>query len=192
VISLDRLIDALGITDQATVPRLEEQRDAALAFIQTQTRRYFGPIASTTDILAGSGTRSLWLPESAVVAEPLTITVQEFAHPGASPTAIVEDASDGFQLRGARLIRLGGSGLWTRGYEYAVTYSRGYEENAGPKDVEDLLIELVRLKVNADGEEVMKSETIGGYSYTRFDDGDLESIDGASDTIKAWRRLVFA
>lgn len=196
MISLDRLAAAIGDVEETDIPLLEDLRDAAVAFIETQTRRYFGPVTATTEWYRGNGTRSLWLNNPAIVDDDNELTVNEYTHPGATPGEIILDASDGYERRthgtDVQLVRTGSGGVWTRDYDYAVTYSRGYVENKGPKDIEYLLIELVRLRWNAIGEEVMKSETIAGYSYTRFDSGDIDSIEGGSVTLEAWRRLVFA
>lgn len=198
MISLDRLAAALEIDDHATdAPLLAEWRDAAIAFIQTQTRRYFGPVETFTDILVGKGVRRLWLTHRPFVGVgAAATTVQEYAYAGGTATDIVEGASSGFAVRvsdrAGHLVRLGASGVWTRGREYVVTYSRGYVEDGLPKDIEQLVIDLVGLRWHSFGDEVMKSETIGGYSYTRFEDGDLDSIDGAELTLNAWRRAVFA
>lgn len=197
MISLDRLITIIGVTDQADVPLIEDMRDAAIAFIESQTNRYFGPVTSHTEWLRGNGTRSLWLSASPILEDPLTITVTEYTHAGATGSVVVEDGSTGFSIRNhgteTELVRLGGGGVWTNGYDYAVTYSRGYADDQGPKDIEHVLIELVRNRYNSEGAEVMKSETIGGYSYTRFDAGDLGALPAADQAvIDAHRRLVFA
>lgn len=188
MISMARLIEALGVTDDADLPALERARDAALAYIEAQTNRTFGSAVSTTRYLRGTGTSELYLPEPTS-----TITgVSEYTYSGAVGEALT--VTDDYLVRPdgreTYLIRVGSGAVWTRGYEYAVTSTVGYAEDGGPKDVEDVLIELVRQKMNAGGEEVMKSETVGGYSYTRFDAPSLST--DAQDTLKRWRQLVFA
>ena len=76
-----------------------------------------------------------------------------------------------------------------------MTYWRGYAIDAGPKDIEQLLIDLVSLRLNLQGTEGLASEAIGGYSYTRaaatdFEDGDLRRLPTALATINAWRRVL--
>ena len=196
MISLARLVELTGITDDAELPALEQQRDAALAFIESQTGVRFGSVVSSTVTVRGTGTGFLYLREPV-----LTVTaVTEHTYPGATGSAVAEGGS-GYALRTegqeSYLVRVGASGTWTRGYEYSVTYTHGYVEDAGPKDVEHLLVELVKLyRANA-GREGINSETIGGYSYSKpatyaFEDGDLKQIPGAYQTIKKWRRLVYA
>lgn len=192
MISLDRLMDAIGEVAEADVPRLEDMRDAALAFIETQTQRYFGPVTVTTETVRGSGGRTLWLSEEALVTDPVTLAVSELTYPGATPVVLTAAATDGYELRSRQIVRLGGH-IWVKRYEYLVTYSRGYAENHGPKDIEHVLIELVRSRYNSGGSEAFKSETFSGYSYTRFDSEDVSALPKADqDTLDAWRRLVFA
>lgn len=197
MISIVRLIDALGITDEAEIAPLESWLAAALAFVNTQTRRYFGPVEEAEEFLTGRGRRDLWLAEPPTLVDAYdAVSVSEVAYPGADSTDILEGSESGFDLRIAghegKLVRRGPCGVWTRGYEYVVRYPRGYEEDAGPKDIEDVLIELVRLRQSAAGEEVMKSESIGGYSFTRFDSDDVGALPTEQQrTLKSWTRPVF-
>jgi hypothetical protein len=188
MISLVRLAEILGITDEAEFEQLEQQRDAALAYIESATNMTFGPATSTTYMLAGSGTSRLYLPEPVSVVS----AVSEYSYAGATAEALALTTDYLLRAVGREtyLLRVGSGAIWDRDYEYAVTSTVGYAEDAGPKDVEALLIELVRQSINAGGEEVMKSETIGGYSYVRFDSETLSA--GAQETLKHWRRLVFA
>lgn len=199
MISLDRLAGAIGNVPESDLPLLEDMRDAALRFIESQTGRYFGKVVLVEEWIDGTGFRNLWLGEPVVVTNPVTLAVSEFTHPGATAVVLVEDTD--YELRvstapGARegyLVRLGGSSVWDRCYEYLVTYSRGYALNAGPRDIEHVLVGLVRSRYTSGGSEVMKSETIGGYSYTRFDAGDLAALPGVDQaTVDAWRRPVLA
>lgn len=173
---------------------LEDMIARALAFVERQTGRYFGAPAETTEYLQGYGSR--WLRLNDAVVEPDSDAeldeVQERCIPGGDVTLL---GLTDFEVRPSGttsvLVRLGGP-AWRIGYEYQVTYTRGFEVGDGPADIEQLLIDLVALKLGMRGHEGMRSETIGGYSYTRFGDGDLDAIDGAWDTIKAWRHPVVA
>ena len=168
--------------------------DGAYAYVETQTRRSFRAPAPETIVLIGAGTRNLYLPEKPDTT--VSITVTEAAYAGATTTAVAEAASDGFEVRTRGhegwLVRLGESGEWTAGYEYAVTYTHGYAVDGEPDDIRDLVAGLVALKYQIAGAEGLRSENIGGYSYTRFGDGDLDAIPGARETIEAWRRPVLA
>jgi hypothetical protein len=179
-------------------PALHELSLNALAFVESQTRRYFGAVAEHEEILTGESSRRLWLSEAPVeppadpdypTVAPL-VTVEERALPGAEPVA-VED----FQLRRngaeAYLVRTLG-GVWLRDYEYTVTYWRGYDQLELPGDIRQLVLDLVSVKRSLRGQEALRSETVGGYSYTRFGTTDLDAVMGGWATIHAWRRPVFA
>lgn len=175
---------------------LQGMIDRAVDFLETQTRHYFGPVVTVTEYLNGAGSRHLYLAEPIAVVDSDSgdITVEERPYPGAVATVI---AIDEFQARPAKhqtlLVRGGSSGaMWTRGLEYAVTYEQGYAVDGLPGDIEQLVMDLIALRLKFLGKEGMRSESIGGYSYTRFGEGDLDSIDGAKATIEAWRRPVFA
>lgn len=199
MISLETLKAALEITDSNRDILINEMIPRALAFIETYTGRYFGETSGTEEIVPGTGTRSLWLTDLPVSEDSPADeipSVVEHENPGDAGTTILADDDNGFTLRTkgveARLVRKGG-GVWTRGYEYAVAYTRGYEVDAGPADIEQVVIDLIGLRLNTGGERAgLRSETIGGYSYTRFGDGDLDALPGAQSTLDAWRRPVLA
>lgn len=164
--------------------------DRAQALVQRQTGgRWFGKREAFSDFLTGNGSRYMLLGD--VVTGSIT-SVIERAYPGGDDTVI---SSGEYAVRPAgtssTLVRLGGS-KWTQGLEYEVIYQRGYPTNEGPKDIEQLIIDLVGLRLKMRGKDGMRSESIGGYSYTVFGEGDFDAIPGAWDTIKAWRRPVFA
>ena len=202
MIPLAALKDYLGIgaEDTSEDTALTELERNAVAFIETQTRRYFGPPELAEEILDGSGTRKLWLSEPPVAEDeyewPL-VTVEEVSVPGATPTTIEQGAEDGFEVRirdrEGLLVRWGGK-VWRRGSEYTVSYFRGYAMGSEPGDIRQLVLGLVSLRRNQRGAEGVRSESLAGgeYSYTRFSGEDLAAIPGAQATIDAWRRLVYA
>lgn len=197
MVSVERVRAAVPAAVSEETTLIQDMIERATSFVQTRTRRYFGPISEWTEYLSGSGGRKLWLGERVIPDEDYgaLVLVEERAYPGGSPTEIVigdyqvrrgpEDSDRSY------LVRLGGY-VWSSGLEYAVTYERGYDMDAGPPDITQLVIDLVALKLKFKGFEGMRSETIGGYSYTRFGEGDLDSIDGAKAIIEAWRPPVFA
>lgn len=194
MISIAKLQRSLPAAVGEDETMLSEMITRAQAFIEVQTRRYFGLVSNVTEYLSGNGSRHLRLAEPVVPDEyDVAIDlVEERDYPGGTATEITDTeyaTRDGGNT--SYLVRLGGY-VWTTGKEYAVTYDRGYPTDEGPPDIEQLVIDLIALRLKFRGLEGMRSETIGGYSYTRFGDGDLDSIDGAWTTIKAWRRLVFA
>ena len=210
MISLSDLELHLGLSDGEDSALLIDMEKAAVAFIQNATRRYFGAEETVVEYLTGNGGRHLWLAEPPSVdayGDRDAITVTERAYPGATETDLVEDnATNGFETRlvgfEAYLSRLGGY-RWVNEYEYEVIYTRGYvltaagadgtpDDIAAPDDIRQLVIDLISLRYQLHGNEGLRSETIGGYSYTRFGEGDLDAIPGALDTVEAWRRPVFA
>lgn len=90
-----------------------------------------------------------------------------------------------YQVRGLLIVHRTG---WPKGVQnIRVTYDAGYAEDEAPDDLMDLVIELVRGKrmTGALSESGIKSETYGGYSYTKFDSADIS--DGGKSVIEYWR-----
>lgn len=105
---------------------------AAVAHVERGTGRYYGSVAATTEYIEGNGTRDLWLAE-APAASPAPV-VTEAVYPGATTTTIDPDGAAGYLVRGLRLVRKNGL-VWSLGYEYAATYTRGYAPGSEPADI---------------------------------------------------------
>jgi hypothetical protein len=188
---LQQLIGGLSDEKLEVVAALEK---AAVAYVETQTRRYFGPLVAHTEVVRGNGTSALYLSHWAQDALPLDnydligLTVAERQYPGNDPGSI--DDYDLRALDGETVLLRHGGGSWLRGYEYTVTYTRGYLEGEEPADIRMVVANLVKNAWDSlTDDENLRSETIGGYSYT-FGTSDLMDSDKA--TIDAWRRLVVA
>lgn len=164
--------------DDTLVADIEKR---AVAFLEQQTGRYFGEVASTTVYMSGNGTRTLWLPED----------------PESSPAVVVEEetsfnvwtvvADTNYVVRDYRLIHESG---WTEGFEnYRVTFSRGYTAGAEPETIRQAVLDLVALKYNARGNEGVRSESLGSYSYSA---GDVALVPGLDETIEycKWRTVA--
>lgn len=195
MISLPILQKAIGAPSTWDTGLAQDMMERARVFVERQTHRYFGPKIEVTEVVPGTGTRTLGLRDQPV-GDVVSVVGQ--AYPGSTPgeiAAVTGSITDGYELRrtdeDAYVVRSGG-GVWTEGWEYLVTYTRGYDLDAAPKDIEAVVIGLVAMRFNLLGYEGLRSETIGGYAWTRFGEGDLDAIDGAWHTIKAWRRLVLA
>ena len=184
---------AATITDDTIIADLIER---AVAYVQSQTRRYFGDPRTISEYVTGLDSYDLHLPERARDPdvedsdETAGIIVTERAQPSDAGTAVTS-----FQVRNTddyfTILRRQDGALWRNPWEYEVQYTHGYEVNEGPKDVEALLLSLLALRVNLIGKEGMQSETIGGYSYTRGDFAkEADSLPSAEATLTAWRRLV--
>jgi hypothetical protein len=196
VISTTKLRAALQLPTTFSEVLLGDLRDRAVAFVERQTGRYFGLPVEQVDILTGTGTRHLSLTELVVDGEAVAVIEQEYA--GADATGL--EPSTGFQVRhtgySSVLTRVGGD-RWALDREYLVTYTRGYVVDSGPGDIEQLIVALVGLRIAGMGADGIQTETIGGYSYSKYaihayEDGDMRSIPGAVRTIEAWKGPVFA
>lgn len=204
MIGLTELREDVGITDPEDTSQdaiLVALEAAAVAYIQMYTQRFFGPPEEVEEILSGEGGRRLYLRDIPVdpVEDPdypsfgpLTV-VDTRCYPGGTLTALEETA---YELRRvgleAFLVRNGYRGVWEQDHEYLVTYWRGYWPGEEPADIRQLVKDMVKSKYTALTIEGLKSETIGGYSYTQFSPRDLETTMGAVGTLDLWRRLVFA
>lgn len=116
---------------------------AAVAYVERKTGWYWGPQQEVEVVLYGSGTRDLWLPDHASAVS----RVVEWSVYGVD----IELPAESYALRlepgsthGLRLSRRDG-GLWLLGYEYAVTYTRGYAAGEEPADIRQAVIGLVAL-----------------------------------------------
>lgn len=199
MISVEKLQEAKPATVDIDPGLLQDMITRAVAFVSRQTGRGFGQAETVVEYLSGNGSRVLRLPEPVLETDSDSglQSIIERPYPGGTETVI---ALSEVELRSGgtthNLVRLGGP-VWCRGYEYAIEYQRGYLLDAGPKDIEELVIELVALRLTREGREGLAGETIGGYSYSiaavhAFEDGELRAIPGALRTIRAWQRLVVA
>lgn len=168
--------------DQSLVTGLEER---AVSFLERQTGgRFFRAKATTSEIVDGQGTRDLWLSDPPTQDPSEVLEVEEVGDTG---TEIAAADDDGWERRGAKLVRKGGC-VWEAGYEYHVTYERGYTADQNepadltdaPKDLRQAVIDLVALKYRQRGMEGTERGGFGDYSFTV---GDVAQIPGLQDTI---------
>lgn len=125
---------------------LAELEERAVAYIQRRLGYFIGEEEAVTEYLEGSGTLRLWLTD--IPALDIDEVIERVA-PGADGATIVGADANGFLLRGSKLVRKNGL-AWVRGYEYEVTYTRGYESldapsptNLPPGDVQGLVTKCV-------------------------------------------------
>lgn len=135
MITVDELKAELNIeadedTDDELIAQLERE---AVAIAQNRTGLYLGAPASLVVVLPGSGTNRLWLSQEPIGAA----AVLELPSVGHAGTAIVEADDNGFVVRGAQLLRKNGH-VWTKGYEYQVTLTQGWEDEDLPDSLADL------------------------------------------------------
>lgn len=183
------LLEWIEDADASDTDRLEELAAAAVAHAQRSTGRYFGAVEQTTEILTGSGKRRLYLTDlPALVGIPAAYDVAvEYGDPGDDLTADTD-----FELRQAGIeawLERTDGGVWSKEYEYHVTYSRGYEDGAEPADIRRYVIAWVSQRWALRGSEGLASESIGGYSYTLARDQRSPELD---EMVAYWRRPVSA
>jgi hypothetical protein len=197
MISVDAFIAEYGVEDDGT---LEDQIQRATEFVQTMTRRYFGLPVEATYRVTGHGGVNLWFPEPPTMLDVDPLFVEERMWRGETPTLIVRGdstGSDEFDVRPAAtravFVRYGRS-VWYDGYEYTATFTRGYLIDMGPGDIRQLVMDLVKRKLDTRGlGDDLKSETFDNYSYTRFGAQDLDALGKwAWEVIEAWRPPIYA
>lgn len=197
VVPLDELKRGLGIalddtSEDENLVQLEEQ---AVAWAEERLERRFRAPTERVEYVMGTGTRTLFLWGN---VEDGLVTVAERTV-GTKAWTDLEEPDDVFELRPSaraqKLERVDGS-VWARGVEYRVTWNDGF--TTAPADIRALIIDAVNQARNAliaiNDEGVVKSESIGDYSYTL----DLSVSAGAlsagfskpsTDTINRWRRV---
>lgn len=150
MISLDLLRIALKEPDHAEDDYILELESAAVAYIENQTGRYYGPERTRTEVVVGGGRSTLYL-EGPILLDaydaPHVVSVYEATYAGAEQTEIVEGDDDGFVVREAVLHRKDGR-AWLRGYEYEVEYLQGYAAGDEPGDIRKAVVDLVMLWFN--------------------------------------------
>lgn len=99
--------------------------EAAAVEVAEQHFGYLGAAEEVTEYVRGTGIADLYLSDPAAATPVPTVTAAQY--PGDAG-----DAATDFVARGNRLVRTAG-GVWSRGYEYAVTYTRGYAPGAQPE-----------------------------------------------------------
>lgn len=176
MISIAELKAELGLMDTTEHDvRLADLEASAVAFVEQQSGVYFGPVASRIEHHDGTGGVALFLDRSPISG---TVVVQRRTDAIATAEAV---ATGEYAVRGRKLVMPGGWGY----SEYEITFNEGYAPGAEPEDIRGAVRELVKLAFKRNG---MKSETIGGYSYTL---GDAEEL-GIQQTIEAHRPAVVA
>jgi hypothetical protein len=170
----------LEITVDTTDAEIQMLMDRALDAVERELDWYFGASREISEILDGSGLRSLYLRQpplnGVVVSERTTV----------GGTWAVVDAAE-YELGGNGITAGRGmfnAGDWTRGVlNYRAVYDEGF--TVMPGDIEQLLLDLVSAKWRNRGTEGLKSERIGDYAYTL---GELEASDQWAKVVGRWRR----
>lgn len=179
MITLATLKAHLGITTSADDAVLTALEQAAVEFVQNFTGRYFGPPDETTEIFDGVYPSRALYPLEVPFGTPAPVL--ESRNSDNTWTAI--DPVD-YELIGSGFYPLSDFPTGTRNIR--ITYTRGYEAGEEPADIRAAVINIVGAMYSARGSGGMKSETIGGYSYTR---GVLEDDPVLYQSLSSWQRI---
>lgn len=200
---LEAFLKIAADTDTALLIALEA---AAVRWLENRCGgRYFRESSEVTEYHKGHNQEDLFLEELVDTGE--TVTVVEQAYEGdADAETITAGDDDGYVVRDDKLTRKGGY-VWTEGYEFKVTYTRGYEELGdttpddidAPPEIRLAVLQIVAFWYNsgklAAGASQLTSEKIGDYSYTRgpilTNPQALEALPGVERTIDAYERHRF-
>lgn len=197
MIEIPLLKEWLGQPDEEGLTALLTTLEArAVAIVLEETERHFDVTATLTEFLIGDGTRVLRLNEN-----PTAITSVEQRHDiGDAWEAIVEGASDGFELRApkatnpagkAKLLRRDGL-PWRFGWEHRVIYDFGYPDNQEPGSIRQAVFDLVSLKYHQRGREGLLAFRAGDVSWTQFSADDILAVPGLKRTLSRWRGRAYA
>lgn len=185
MIGLDELTEHLEVEpDTEDIEMLVVLEKAAVAVVERITGRYFGPRAARTDYLSGNGMRVLRLDEIPIIEvgpPAVTLTVERETSFNVWETV---DAAD-YSVRENELVH---RTCWTRGRKnYRVNYTAGYEAGSEPEQIRVAVKRQVARTYRQRGNEDVKSETYGGYSYTgaEFESELMADLAG-------WIRPVYA
>lgn len=161
---------------------------AATEWLGGQVGRYFGTPVAREQHLEGTGTTTIWLADPPIPNESdAGVEVTEAGYPGAEE----EDFSD-FVVRGRKLVRSDG-GTWFLGAEYRASYSAGYEEDDGPADAREVVLQLsLLLWQESQSDRVgLGGETLGDYSWYRAAIGGLsQQLPIVASFIDVTRKLA--
>jgi hypothetical protein len=170
--------------------------DRVLTWIEVTTDRHFREPKEFVLRLNGEGIGGLWLPELPIDdGESIPELLLEIELLENGTWSIVPE--DDYELvttgvTGPYLVEH--KDEWPMGRRnIRVTFTAGYEFGELPGDIEQLVLEMVAHRYRERGNEGLRSETIGGYSYSRADMGGTEEFrEDWKTTLARWRHGVFA
>lgn len=170
---------ALGVAVDANLTRLNKAVDA---HVKKFCGRTFERLVDRVEYVRGYYSDMVFLREDPV--ESITeVRIDPTAKFGAD--TIVTDLT-AFWTEGNRLYYRGG--YFDEGPRVGkITLTSGYAAGAAmPADLTDVVIQLIAEKLNQGFSERLKSESIGSYSYTRFDGAITPAIRAVLNSYKRW------
>ena len=124
MIPLHVVAQYLRVEDASQADLVEELERAAVAFVERETGRYFGPVQTVTETFSGVSGRRLLLRDKPTG----TVTVTE------NGVATTDFTADGRVLLHTV--------TWSPYVDIRATYQRGYAEGQEPGDVRALVLQL--------------------------------------------------
>lgn len=186
IVSLETLKRALGLDpdDESEDELLTDLEARAAAWVEEQTERRWQAPETRTEVIEPKG-RSRFLRLNGHVDDPdEVVALRRRAINGGEwedVDADLDDPADAeFERRGDLLVHR--NGMVPRGFEYEATYENGW--GTAPLDIQDLVIDLIGIAYSGLGEEGVKSESLGDYSYT-LDTAVTAAQSSLSDTSAA-------
>ncbi|MFW6012481.1 MAG: hypothetical protein ACOC92_02095 [bacterium] len=158
---------------------LEDALERVLDWIEGETGRHFREPEEFVERFDGGGER-IWLRELPLESPALKVERRKDGE-----WDIVSDGD--YERIGHELWH---DEEWPGGKnDLRVTYTAGYAVGSLPGDIEELALEMLASWWRDRGRENLRSETIGGYSYTRW--GPTMAADqlpgGWRETLHRWR-----
>lgn len=172
ILTVEELKSYLGITVATYDAVLEDLEIEAASIVERITGWKWSEPTTDVHVLIGQDTDEMFLPERPSSQDPTDFVIDDRLFE-ADPNEVTIDpaAEDGYVIDGRRIRRKGGN-CWLSTHEYVVTGPLGWL----PADVPGYIRAAVRALVNFFfgqlGKEGLKSEAIGGYSYTLSDTSD--------------------
>ena len=130
MIPLHVVAQYLRVEDASQADLVEELERAAVAFVERETGRYFGPVQMVTEFFSAVAGRAILLRDEPTGA----VTVEESTVAGwVAPTDYTRDGRFLYHTV-----------AWSPYVDIRVTYQRGYAEGKEPGDVRMLVLHLVQ------------------------------------------------
>lgn len=140
MIRLSELKDHLKIDADQTAedPLLVDMEAAAVAYMENETGRYFGPVATFVEILSPRGYLPLWLEAIPITTDDYPDFLLERRSAISGEWGEVDDSE--YEVEGQRLFP---ATSWTPAQRtLRASYTAGYAENAEPADVRGAVRQL--------------------------------------------------
>ncbi len=197
MISVSRVIARTAATDEQDIA---DRIEGATATLGRELLRYLGPVLERTEVTQVDPCGTVIVLEEPV-AEGSTVTIEtrDTVFDDWETLAALDDEGKRNYVVEGREIML--RTAWAGGKNTVrVTYSAGYDEGEGPTHFQELVLQMVVDKWNADQSSVtvgagLKSEDLGDYSYENFTAAELAAAASAIGTswesfVAKWRRKL--